>query len=202
MSRLRRSRLAFTACVLAIATSAADEQPFAYCTTCHGAQGNGNLAIRAPKIAGMEAWYLQRQLEAFRDGVRGSHADDIAGQEMQPVGTRLGSSTDIALAIRYVQAFAPQPTRATVTGNIERGKALYRACSTCHGTRGEGNEAVGAPALANRSDWYLATQLRNYSSGIRGADPRDTHGAQMRAAASVLTDAAAIDDVVAFVGTF
>ncbi|MFB0988976.1 MAG: c-type cytochrome [Gammaproteobacteria bacterium] len=44
-----------------------------YCTTCHGVEGLGNIAIEAPRLAGMEAWYLKRQLENFRAGIRGTH---------------------------------------------------------------------------------------------------------------------------------
>jgi cytochrome c553 len=150
MNHSMRSSLGLV-CALAFATSVADEQDFAYCTTCHGSQGNGNLAIRAPKIAGMEAWYLQRQLEAFRDGLRGAQAEDIAGQEMQPVGKRLDRDTNIAAVVRYVQGFEPKPVPSTVTGNVQRGETLYRTCGACHGARGEGNERLGAPALAARA---------------------------------------------------
>jgi cytochrome c553 len=60
---------------------------------------------------------------------------------------------------------------------------------------------LGAPALADRTDWYLVTQLRNYKTGLRGTDHRDTNGAQMRALAATLPDAQAIDDVVAYINT-
>ena len=48
-----------------------------YCTTCHGVEGIGNIAIEAPRLAGMEAWYLKRQLENFRAGIRGKHGEDL-----------------------------------------------------------------------------------------------------------------------------
>jgi cytochrome c553 len=60
---------------------------------------------------------------------------------------------------------------------------------------------VGAPALADRTDWYLVTQLRNYKAGLRGSDQRDTNGAQMRALAQTLPDTQAIDDVVTYINT-
>ena len=55
--------------------------------------------------------------------------------------------------------------------------------------------------LAARSDWYLVTQLSNYKQGLRGADERDTFGAQMRAVAITLADDQAIHDVVAYINT-
>jgi cytochrome c553 len=197
-----RSRGWITALVLLAAFVNADaDDDLAYCTVCHGANGNGNDAIRAPKIAGMEPWYIRRQLEAFRIGVRGKHPDDAAGHEMQPVGVRLRTEADIDRALAYVATFSPKPPSATIGGDVARGKQLFDACSVCHGVQGDGNEAIGAPALAGRTDWYLLTQLANYAAGIRGADPRDAAGAQMRAAIAALEDRRQMQDVVAYINT-
>jgi cytochrome c553 len=173
---------------------AAEKSDLSYCTVCHGAHGNGNPAIRAPKIAGMEAWYLRRQLESFRDGARGTHTDDTAGQEMQPVGVRLRDAAGIDEAIAYVSTFEPKAPPVTIEGDAARGRSLYVTCESCHGTKGEGNQAIGAPALAARTDWYLVTQMQNYKAGVRD-------NAQMRAIASTLPDEQAIDDVVAYINT-
>jgi cytochrome c553 len=174
--------------------SAAEKSDLSYCTVCHGAHGNGNPAIRAPKISGMEAWYLRRQLESFRDGTRGTHPDDTAGQEMQPVGVRLRDKGGIDEAIAYVSSFEPKAPPVTIEGDAARGRNLYVTCESCHGAKGEGNQAIGAPALAARTDWYLVTQLQNYKTGVRD-------NAQMRAIASTLPDQQAIDDVVAYINT-
>ena len=183
------------------ATHVAADDDLAYCTVCHGAHGNGNVAIRAPKIAGMEPWYLRRQLEAFRSGTRGAHPDDIAGQEMQPVGARLNTPADIERALSFVASFAPKSPPATIAGDAKRGRELFESCAGCHGDRGQGNEALAAPALAARTDWYLLTQLANYAAGIRGAHPDDTYGAQMRAAVAALDDRQQMHDVVAYINT-
>jgi cytochrome c553 len=174
--------------------SAAEKSDLSYCTVCHGAHGNGNPAIRAPKISGMEAWYLRRQLESFRDGTRGTHPDDTAGQEMQPVGVRLRDKAGIDEAIAYVSSFEPKTPPITIEGDVTRGRSLYVTCESCHGSKGEGNQAIGAPALAARTDWYLVTQLQNYQTGVRD-------NAQMRAIAATLPDQQAIDDVVAYINT-
>jgi cytochrome c553 len=187
--------------VLSTTAIAADNSDLSYCTVCHGAHGNGNPAIRAPKISAMEPWYIRRQLEAFRDGVRGTHPDDAAGHEMQPVGVRLRDGAAMNAAIEYVSTFKPKAPPITVTGDASRGRELYVTCASCHGSNGEGNQTVGAPALADRTDWYLVTQLRNYKAGLRGSDQRDTNGAQMRALAQTLPDTQAIDDVVTYINT-
>ena len=81
------------------------------------------------------------------------------------------------------------------------GERLYAPCIACHGAAGEGNDALGSPALAGQSTAYLTRQLENFRSGIRGATPGDTGGAQMRPMATTLTDDTAIENVVAFIAT-
>jgi cytochrome c553 len=66
-------------------------------------------------------------------------------------------------------------------------EALYQPCIACHGDAGQGNTALGAPALAGQGAAYLARQLQHFKTGVRGGDPRDTHGAQMKPMAQPLT---------------
>ncbi|HEU4627110.1 MAG TPA: c-type cytochrome [Steroidobacteraceae bacterium] len=184
----------------ALITGAAQAADYEYCTVCHGAEGNGNPAIRAPKIAGIEPWYLKQQFERFRAGMRGAHAEDISGMEMRPVAEPMDDATIEAVAA-YVRTFEAKPPEPTVTGDAKRGRKLYAACAPCHGTRGEGNPELHAPALAGQTDWYLVAQLKNFQSGMRGYSPQDTHGAQMRAAVNALPDTKAIENVVAYINT-
>ncbi len=71
------------------------------------------------------------------------------------------------------------------------GKAIFSAnCIACHGSKGEGNAQLGAPNIGGMEASYLARQLANFSSGIRGSAANDNYGAQMRAVVAVLkTDA-------------
>lgn len=171
-----------------------------YCTVCHGIQLRGNRVIEAPRLSGMEPWYVERQLIAFKNGWRGAHADDDAGLEMRPMAAAL-SDAGIADAVEYVHAVESEPPPATVTGDATRGRSLYSSCAACHGSNAEGNKALGGPALTGTNDWYLVRQLRNYKSGLRGQDPDDAYGTQMRAAALLLQDDQAIRDVVAYINT-
>lgn len=175
-------------------------EDYAFCTVCHGSEGNGNAAIRAPKIAGIEPWYLKRQFEHFRGSLRGTHESDLPGMEMRPVAEQMDDATIESVAA-YVQTFAARPPSHTVSGDVKQGRKLYNACAACHGARAEGNSELQAPALAGQSDWYLVTQLERFQSGMRGFSPQDTHGTQMRAAVNVLSDGAAIANVVAFINT-
>jgi len=186
---------------LVMVDSAKAGNPFDYCLLCHGSNANGNVGIRAPKLSGVEPWYIARQLENFAAGARGALADDAAGHEMAPVALRLKQEGMLDAAVKFIGSLESGRPHATMQGDTAQGKKLYEACAACHGARGEGNAALQSPALAARSDWYLATQLTNYKTGLRGADERDSYGAQMRSIAATLADDQAIADVIAYINT-
>lgn len=171
-----------------------------YCTTCHGAEGGGNIAVEGPRLAGMEGWYLKRQLENFRAGIRGTHPDDIQGIAMRPMAAKL-SDESIADIVDWVGSWEYVPAEATIEGDVNRGRNAYQSCAACHGVDGEGNEALGAPALAGQNDWYMVTQLKNFRAGYRGAHPQDSFGSQMRTMSQTLRDDQAIVDVVSYINT-
>lgn len=79
------------------------------------------------------------------------------------------------------------------------GKVLFTPCVACHGTKGEGNPALNAPAIAGQDAAYLERQLRSFRTGTRGKHKADAFGAQMRAGAATLANDAAIASVAACV---
>lgn len=62
------------------------------------------------------------------------------------------------------------------------------SCVICHGTNGEGKEALGAPRIGGLSEWYLARQLEYFRESTRGTSEDDVFGTQMRAMALALED--------------
>ncbi len=99
------------------------------------------------------------------------------------------------LLLLIISSVAPAAHSA---GDAEKGKVLYNICTACHGANAEGNPALNAPANAGQDPWYLTRQLKNFRTGIRGAHPDDTFGAQMRPMAMMLAGEQDIADVVAF----
>lgn len=185
--------------------AAEDELPvtpeaYVYCTVCHGIQLMGNPIIKAPRMSGMETWYIEKQLLDFKEGLRGTHDDDLSGIEMQPMAAAL-SGDQIRKAATFVAATRSPAPVPTVDGDINHGRSLYSSCAACHGRNGEGNETLGTPSLTIPDDWYLVTQLRNYKSGARGNLAGDTYGMQMRSATRSLNDDQDIIDVVSYINT-
>jgi len=201
MNRVVFGLMRLWALLLLLIGSAVAGNKFDYCLLCHGANANGNYGIRAPKISGMEPWYLARQLQNFASGARGTPANDASGHEMGPVGLRLEDEGILDAAVQFIGTLNSKRPAPSVSGDVKEGRRLYGSCVACHGARAEGNVALQSPALAARSDWYLVTQLKNFRDGRRGADPRDTYGVQMRAIAASLSDDKALSDVVAYINT-
>ena len=90
------------------------------CGTCHGIEGQGNYATHSPKLSGQEDWYLTRQLENFRDGVRGEHADDLFGPQMRSMARMLRTDDDIDDIVAYIGTLS-QTNQIAQTTN-ERGQ--------------------------------------------------------------------------------
>jgi cytochrome c oxidase subunit 2 len=214
MTRQKRERRqwvvgGFTAALLILLTAASGhaqdlargKQLYRLCAACHGENGHGNQERNAPAIAGLESWYLETQLQKFRDGQRGYHADDAAALQMRPMARVLRTDGDVNAVVAYVAALPPLRPQATVTGDLERGKNLYATCGTCHGEGGQGNETVKSPGLLRQADWYIASQLKKFRQGLRGAHRDDSTGAQMRAMTMILPDDQAGSDIAAYVLT-
>ncbi len=179
----------------------AGQAGYAVCSACHGQQGEGNLAMNAPRLAGGDSWYMKRQLKYFQQGIRGAHEDDIYGQQMAPMAGMLPGDTAINDVLAYIKAMPEVDVEQTITGDVASGSRIFVTCANCHGQDGKGIWALNAPRLAGQSDWYLATQLYNYREGIRGAHPKDMYGFQMTLMADVVREEQAINDLLAYINT-
>ena len=148
------------------------------CVTCHGADGEGMAAAGFPRLAGLSADYLKKQLADFASGER-------ANPIMQPLAAAL--STEEANAVITMLANKPRPqveriSRAAAAQETGAVLALRGAwernipeCVACHGPSGVG---VGKafPPLVGQSAQYLSSQLIAWQQGTRKNDPNDLMG--------------------------
>ena len=75
---------------------------FATCVQCHGADARGNIDEFGPPLAGASDWYLLTQLQNFKAGVRGTHADDVTGAKMRPFSMTLPNEQAMKDVIAYI----------------------------------------------------------------------------------------------------
>ena len=163
--------------------AAAGEAKSALCATCHGPDGNSELAIN-PRIAGQNARYLIKQLQDFKSGAR-------PGPIMTAMVINL-SDEDIADLAAYYAAQTPTLLGAD-PDSVELAESIYRAgnrelavaaCSACHSPTGTGNAPAGFPALGGQHPEYTLQQLKDFRSGARANDP----DGMMRIVTERLTD--------------
>lgn len=74
----------------------------ANCGGCHGVKAEGNKALNSPRLAGMDAAYLQRQLEHFKSGKRGGSSR--YAKQMQMMANTLKGKEDIALVSQFISS--------------------------------------------------------------------------------------------------
>lgn len=180
---------------------AAGKAAYALCSTCHGVNGEGIIAMNSPKLAGQGGWYIRRQLEAYQNGTRGTATGDTFGMQMRPMAMTIAGPDAVDNLIAYIETLPDNPTAATITGDVAAGKTAYAVCAACHGQAAEGNEQLGGPRLAGQNDWYIVRQLASYNDGLRAYDSTDIFGNQMRPMAMVVNSEKAANDVVAYINS-
>jgi len=145
------------------------------CMACHGADGSGNAAAGYPRLAGLDAAYLLKQLDDFASGTRENPV-------MQPNARALTQAERAAMAAYYSAMPIPpallEGTPGKVSGqgpgarlaNFGHWSSRVPACIRCHGPHGVG---VGThfPPLAGQPASYLANQLKAWKDGKRHNDP-------------------------------
>lgn len=147
------------------------------CAACHGGKGEGNTASGAPRLSGLPAAYLEKQLQDFTTAARYSVV-------MTPIARSLTSSQRSQLA-RYYAGLPPPPATLRPSAEVEqrqaaRGQALVKvgdnplrvqACGNCHGPNGSGLGATAMPYLAGQQGRYLRNTLSAWRNGTRNNDP-------------------------------
>jgi len=169
------------------------------CLACHGADGSGNNAAGFPRLAGLDAGYLARQMLDYNSG-------DRVSPVMQPNIDNFNEQQIRDLAAYYANMPVPETTTpANVSAEVlALGEKLANEgdwdndippCSSCHGP---GNRGVGEtfPAIAGQHPNYIQSQLNAWRSNQRNNDPNQL----MTAVAERLTEEQ-IDAVAAYLGS-
>ncbi len=193
--------LGVTITVNAAGDAAKGKASYAVCLACHGANGEGNTLLNAPLIGGQSVWYIERQLKNFKAGIRGGDPKDIYGAQMRPMAMTLVNDEVIADVAAYVTSLKPPKPAATLKGDAAAGKVSYPVCLACHGVNGEGNKMFNSPRITGQQDWYVVRQLQNFKAGIRGTNPKDIFGMQMRPMAMTLATDEMIHNMAAYLST-
>ena len=129
------------------------------CATCHGSSAQG--AIGFPNLSD-DTWNWggapEQILTSVLDGREG------VMPEWGKVLTGIGGPNAIDYVIGYVQTLS-DPTQLQNNFLAAHGQPLYNSvCVACHGDRGQGNQDLGAPSLADDNWLYGNSKQALYTS--------------------------------------
>jgi cytochrome c553 len=129
------------------------------CAACHGVNGNSKSDVM-PIIAGMDAAYFKKQIQAYSTNARPS-------PEMGPYAKQvLDIGVDAVAGFFAAQRMEATPVKADAAA-VERGRVAAAPCVICHGANGKGDAAKGIPSLAGQPPGYLREQIRLFKQDAR-----------------------------------
>lgn len=162
------------------------------CAGCHGEYAEGGKEGKYPRLAGMPASFIDRQMHLFRDRKRPNISMLEYVDERQFPDDEIA---DIAAYISQIKLKSKLPpinegddfdsfarlqeakkvlNIARYPGDVEKGKKLYnRECRSCHGRDGMGDTEKSVPMLAGQYTSYLQRQVQKYLKGLRIHDVDD-----------------------------
>ena len=74
------------------------------CGACHGSGAMGIEALFSPKLVGLQDWYLERQINNFREGIRGTAEGDAYGAQMHQIATAIPDDETVKDLIAYLNS--------------------------------------------------------------------------------------------------
>jgi cytochrome c553 len=72
------------------------------CVSCHGPDGSGNEAMKAPPLNHATDWYLFASLKKYKAGIRGTSPLDPTGPMMRPMAQSLADEQAMKDVIAYI----------------------------------------------------------------------------------------------------
>jgi cytochrome c oxidase cbb3-type subunit 3 len=108
------------------------------CAQCHGSDAKGSRGF--PNLTDQDWLYggsPEKILETLTNGRNGM---------MPPMAAMVGSADDVKNVTHYVLSLSGSQHDAALA---IQGKEKFATCAACHGPEGKGNQAMGAPNLAD-----------------------------------------------------
>jgi len=158
------------------------EERLVLCGGCHNPDGN-SIIPENPRLAGLDAKYIVRQLEDFKSGKR-----------VSPIMGSIIPMVDEKEFVSLAGYFSKQKRLQGDSDKAElvaKGKQIFEegvigtaapACMGCHGEDGSGNDKY--PRLNGQNPPYVVNQLTNFKNGERTNDAKGL----MRAVAKRLNE--------------
>ncbi|MEA2093277.1 MAG: c-type cytochrome, partial [Pseudomonadota bacterium] len=164
------------------------------CAGCHGEYGQGSIDGEYPRLAGLTAEYIARQLRLFKQRKRinlpmlpYTNERELPEEDLVSIAAYLASiqlPTKLPPineaqfdALKRLQASKKVVNIAAYPGDVEAGRKFYKKeCASCHGRDGYGDDKQHIPQLAGQYSLYLFRQVENIRRDERFHDDPDDAG--------------------------
>lgn len=148
------------------------------CASCHGVDARGARGF--PNLAD-DDWLFGGTPEAIKTSIT-----DGRNGVMPPMAAAVGGGENVTDVAHYVLSLSDSAHDAA---RAARGREKFAVCAACHGADGKGNQALGAPNLADRI-WLYGGTVTAISETInkgRGSTTGSTGQSVMPAHKGILT---------------
>jgi cytochrome c553 len=150
-------------------------QIYQQCKNCHGVDAMGGKEGEYPRIAGLPKYYLETQINNFKQGKR-------VNKPMLPVFKNWRFDADaIAAVADYINGMpldrsrvpTYEPTAETLSlfesteQFAEVGEEIFQDCIQCHGEDAMGKPDKESPPLVDQYPVYLRKQIGDFATGRR-----------------------------------
>ena len=161
------------------------------CAGCHGEFGQGSIEGEYPRLAGLDAEYIAKQLSDFKLRKRinipmipFANDRELPGDDVRVIAeylSRIKLPTKLEPideenfdALERLHASKRVVNIKDYPGDIELGRKFYDdECANCHGKDGYGIKKKKAPMLAGQYSEYLLRQMNNFRAGERLHDEEE-----------------------------
>jgi len=171
------------------------EERLQLCAGCHSPDGNSEIPEN-PKLSGLDAAYIARQLKDFKSGDRHSTV-------MVSIIPMVDEKEYKALAVFFSNQKRKNGGAPADANLVAQGKLIYDdgilgsavpACAGCHNEDGSGSPKY--PRLTGQNAPYVVQQLLDFKNGVRTNDSK----AAMRAVAKRMNEQE-INAVASYIST-
>jgi len=155
------------------------------CAGCHGVFGQGSIEGEYPRLAGLDAEYIAKQLSDFKQRKRlnipmipFANERELPDNDVRIISEYLSKiqlptrlppvDTENFDALERLEASKRVVNIKNFPGDIELGREFYMdECASCHAKDGFGTTKKKAPQLAGQYSEYLLLQIKLFRAGKR-----------------------------------
>ncbi|GAP33695.1 cytochrome-c oxidase, cbb3-type subunit III [Piscinibacter sakaiensis] len=109
------------------------------CAACHGSDARGSKGF--PNLTDGD-WLHGGSFDKIKETITKGRVG-----VMPPMAAAVGGSEEVKQVANYVLSLSGSPHNSLAA---QLGRSKFTACAACHGAKGEGNQAVGAPNLSDK----------------------------------------------------